>query len=249
MYKNYIYFILGLFILSSCGGNASVVPTANYTQFELKIAPKIGSKSLELGKYFVLSSDDSVMVSRLDFYVSHLTFFDTISNTSGTSTLYLFSQKTKDTIVYIDSSKSLKHIHKINFMAGLNDFANNANPTSFAFEHPQSTSKSMYWNEWTKYRFIIFEGEIKKKTGEKVAFSYHTGLTFKREIEISKTIAITQGVNNKIQLNLALDKIFYPTNSGNNLEVFNGENQGHADASDIFITNKFLANFSMAFDL
>jgi hypothetical protein len=247
MYKNYFYFIIGLFILTSCGGNSSVTTPTNNTKFELKISPKVGSKSLELGKYFALSSNDSLMVSRLDFYVSNLTFFDTVSNTNGASSLYLFSQKTNDTIVYIDNSKSLKHIHKINFLAGLNDFANNANPTSFAFDHPQSSSKSMYWNEWTKYRFIIFEGEIKKKTGEKVTFSYHTGLALKKEIQLSKNIAIIQGTTNQIELNLSLDKIFYPANSSNNLDVFNGENFGHTDPSDLFITSKFLNNFAIAF--
>lgn len=249
MYKNYYYFITILFLLASCGGNDNTTTPTNYTKFEVKIVPKIGLNELELGKYFALSSNDSLMVSRLDFYVSHLTFFDTISNTSGASTLYLYSKKANDSILYTDSLKVLKNINKISFLAGLNDFANNSNPTSFAFDHPQSTSKSMYWNEWTKYRFIIFEGEIKKKTGEKVAFSYHTGLTFKREILLNKSITITQGTTNNIQLNLALDKIFYTDNNSNNLDVFNGENFGHSDTNDAMITNKFLNNFSIAFNL
>lgn len=249
MFKKYIYLFLGLFFLASCGGNDTVVTSASYTKIELKIEPKIGSKTLELGKYFPLSADDSLMVSRLSFYVSNLTFTDSISNTEGFASLYLFHKKSTDSIIYTDSARELKNINRITFLAGLSDFANNANPTSFPFEHPQSTANEMYWNEWTKYRYVIFEGEIKKKTGEKVTFSYHSGLTFKREILVAKNIIINQGTTNKILLNLSLDKIFYPTNSSNNLDVFNGENFGHSEPSDVFVTNKFLNNFKSSFSL
>jgi hypothetical protein len=249
MYNKYIYLFLGLFFLASCGGNETVVTPTSYTKIELKIAPKIGSKTLELGKYFPLSADDSLMVSRLSFYVSNLTFTDSISNKEGFAPLYLFHKKSSDSILYTDSARELKNINRITFLAGLSDFANNVNPTSFPYEHPQSTANEMYWNEWTKYRFVIFEGEIKKKTGEKVTFSYHSGLTFKREILVSKNISINQGTTNKILFNLSLDKIFYPDNSSNKIDVFNGENFGHSDPSDVFVTNKFLNNFKNSFSL
>lgn len=247
MYKKYIYFALCLFFLISCGGNNSVTNPTSYTKIEVKIAPKIGSKALELGKYFALSDNDSLMVSRLSFYVSNLTFIDSISNTEGLASLHLFHKKSVDSITYIDSARELKNINKITFIAGLSEFANNANPTSFPFDHPQSTANEMYWNEWTKYRFVIFEGEIKKKTGEKTTFSYHTGLTFKREIQLYNNVILNQGAKNQILLNMSLDKIFYPTNSNNNLDVFNGENFGHSETSDAIITNKFLNNFKYSF--
>lgn len=250
MFKNLLITILIIssFILNSCKNSSSDTNSTNTksTQVELKIVPKVNDNTIVLNKFYLFQGTDSIMASRIDFYVQHPYFTSATKNQFSLKDLNLISVGDKKTTIIQETSPTESSFNQFNLVLGLDDFINSTDPTSVPDSSPLHSLRNMYWTAWSKYRFIVFEGTIKRQDGTFINYSYHTGLQFKKEAIIKKVIQIVQGTTNTIELNLNIEKVFFPA-SGANIKVFDGEIFAHAEPNEIVLTTKFLTNFTEAF--
>lgn len=215
------------------------------TTFGINLKTLCQNQVVVPGSYYQLKGSDSIMISRLDYYLSD---FNASSN-SGTKEgdeIFLYRIANTENRIKIQSGFPLS-MTGFGFLVGLNDINNAKNPTDFNASHPLSSTNNMYWNEWTKYRYIVFEGKLKSAGIEK-NFVYHTGLDYRNRTTMTKNIILTVGKDSFYNLYLNIDKIFYP-NSGNNISYNGGELQTHANPSESALTTKFAQNFSEAFNM
>jgi hypothetical protein len=200
------------------------------------IINKVNGTPIQLGKSYWLKNNDSIIIERLDYYISNITITNGQNSKSNNTLVLIKSENNKISINY---SNETNPISSMNMTASLTTEQNNSNPTSFSASNPLSSSKNMYWSDWTKYRYVVFEGRI-LSSGQSKTFTFHTGLSYATNISINGNKTLSE--NNTIDLNI--DKIFYPV-SGNNIN--DSELITHSEVSQDAITKKFIQNFGSAF--
>lgn len=126
---------------------------------------------------------------------------------------------------------------------GVDSIQNNADPTSFADEHPLSSYNQMYWT-MLKYRFAILEGRSNANGAfdmqNDVLNAYHPGtdpLYQTKRFDFDNQIFDSGAL---ILLNFDLPTVFY-NSPAINLE---SEATTHSEASDIHIAQKFMTNLA-----
>jgi hypothetical protein len=243
MWKNLIFVLV---ILYGCKDSSQQNTTKQSAEVTINLLTKSNGALVKLGKYYLLSNGDSIVINRLDYYV-----FGTNANQSGISkridSILLYSLANSTNSIYHKSDSLPLTIDSLRFLCGVDSATNTSNPNSFSLTHPLSGSKNMYWVSWSKYRYIVFEGNIKSPTQD-YPFSFHTGLNYKYTTVLTTKIKLTAGSPNKVDLVLNIDKIFNPT-SGAKIFYESGETQAHSDVTDGMLTAKFGQNFSRAFTI
>lgn len=234
-----------LLFLGSCSTNnsSSTVKTSSVVEIGLKVR-SVG-KEVGLGKYYPFIGGDSILVSRLDFYLQG---FSAIANNSSylIDSVSLMRLSNGINRIYRKSEMNPLKIDSVSFLCGLDDILNASNPNTFPDSMPLSSSKNMYWTDWSKYRYIVFEGNIKKSNGQLLPFSFHTGLSYREKTRIYTGITLDVNSPKTYTLVLNIDRIFTP-NDGLKIEYLSGELQAHSDPLDAILTAKFAKNFSKAF--
>lgn len=247
--KNILLLVVSIIlVLISCKSDTTSSVTTAETTVEVSFVPRVNNQPIVLNKLYPFQGKDSIMVSRLDFYVQYPYFTSDKNETYELNNVSLISFANQNTKIKQVTKPTASSFVQFNFIAGLDDMTNSTNPTSVSDTNPLHSSFNMYWTEWTKYRFIVFEGTIKREDNKYINFAYHTGLQFKKESLVKNNFQISQGKSNTISCFLNIEKIFFPAD-GNNLKVLDGEDFSHADPSDIVVTMKFLTNFSNAFSI
>ncbi len=235
-----------LLIFSSCTQDQKA-PTAGTgdTKISISIKTKVSGHDMKLGRYFLLTGSDSILFSRLDFYLNHFTVKGT-GNKKEINEVFLYkASESKNDIDYTNNGLP-STIDTFTFLVGLDDFIGKSDPNKFASGHPLSVYQNMFWTTWSGYRYVVMEGKI-KSGGTEIPFSFHTGLEFKNEFNLLQSKTISSGNTNNFTLSVNLNKVFFPTNTSANILYNNGETQAHADATDGALTDKFAKNFTQAF--
>lgn len=226
-------FFLGLlFFFIQCNKNTNSSNTLNF-----QIINRINNIPIELGKQYLLKNNDSIIIERMDYYISMVSI-ENGQNTITDNSLFLINNS--NNTFSISNSQSINSFTNLKLNLGLTSDQNNSNPTSFSYSNPLSSSQNMYWSSWTKYRYVVFEGRI-ISNGQNKTFAYHTGLEYNTLV----TASGSQTLNSTASIYLNIDKIFYPS-SGNNINLDN-ELITHSEASQDAITKKFIQNLSNAF--
>lgn len=244
MKRYFSFFIVGL--LFGCGPETNDTPVP--TVLKLNVSSSVGGSSLKKNYYFHLKNGDSILVSRLDFYLENPVAINKQKGEIPIDTI-LFYSLSKDSNNFSISNFSIINntIDTLRFLCGLSEFTNSLNPTSYPESHPLSSWNNMYWGAWSKYRYVVLEGTIKKADGSLIQYSFHTGLEYRKV----STLAIASSYymsSTPVKIKLNIDKIFYPTN-GNNINYSGGEHTAHATVDDKDLTLKVAENVSKAFTI
>ena len=251
MLKQLVILLLYCVLLVSACTNErelSTVINSPAQEVSFEFVPKSNGENLRLGSFYKLKDLDSIMITRLNFYISGITL-------NGTSKSLSF----KEPFLYGNSNSVSKFMAKndsipidissLTFFCGLDSIANLSDPTSFILgDHPLSSSQNMYWTAWTKYRFVVCEGLIKTTDGSLLNFGFHTGSPYRYPTNINQKLNPDKMLKIEKKVILNIEKVFYP-NSGQNILYKSGELQGHADFNDSVLTRKFALNFSQAFTI
>lgn len=242
-------FLIGGIVLSILGCNSE---DSNNTQVlkksaevEFLIKTRSSATDVKLSKYSPLKNGDSILVSRLDYYLFNLSGKSS-NKLVKLDSIYLYSLSKDSAKIYSKSDSLGSTIDSLVFLCGMDSILNNSNPNSFDPNHPLSGSKNMYWVSWSKYRYIVFEGQIKTKDGILRNFSFHTGLAYKEYSRIPVMLSLNSGIVNRFNLVLNIERIFYPSDGGN-LDYKTGDLNAHSDLTDGELTQKFATNFANAF--
>ena len=232
----------------SCDSKEPNTTSGTAQEISLQILPKVNGIEAKVNQFYHLKNGDSILFSRLDFYMQGLSFKDRSGKSARLDTIFLFSNKNSTNKLSFKSTSLPTTIDSISFLCGLGDLTNSFDPNNYSETHPLSSYKNMYWTMGSKYRFIVIEGNIKTASGNMIPYSFHTGLNYKYAANIP--VSITLNVSNPIlyKLNLNIDKVFYPS-LGSLLDYKNNETQAHGDAADGPLTDKVALNFSRAFSL
>ncbi|MCE2963382.1 MAG: MbnP family protein [Chitinophagales bacterium] len=245
--RNFILIIMVMgFVLSCDTKDPSNTSTSASQEISLQIIPKLDGIEAKVNQYYHLKNGDSIYFSRLDFFMQTINFKDKSGKVARLDTAFLFSNKNAMNKLNFKSTSLPTTIDTINFLCGLGDITNSLDPLKYDADHPLSSYKNMYWTMGSKYRFIVFEGNIKTASGSMIPFSYHTGLEYKYSANIPVNITLNVSNPKTYTLGLHLERIFYPTN-GIAVDYKNSETQAHGDASDGPLTDKVALNFSRAF--
>jgi len=240
-----VLFIISSFFFASCTNNET---TDNTPTLSLTVQTKIGTTPLVFNTYNALPNGDSILISRLDYYVSAFNCEESAGNiVQISSDIKLYSSASATNVFKYNIKYIPSKIGRISFLVGLDDITNNLNPTSFDASSPLSTDKNMYWTAWTKYRYIVFNGSI-KSSGVEYPFQYHTGLQYRDTTSLNTSIAVSQNTTAVMSLDIA--KVFFPT-SGNNILYKSGELNAHGGISveEVELSKKVAKNFSLAFSI
>ena len=194
-----------------------------------------------------MKNSDSILINRLDFYLSGFKVSNKQNQSESIKAVNLFTYSNGSNIFSYKSNALPLTIDSFQFLVGLDDVTNQSDPTKFESGHPLSTGTNMYWSDWTKYRYIVFEGTI-RSNGVDYPFVYHTGLEFKNNTSLIQTKNISANAKNDLNLILNIDKIFYPS-SGNNILYKSNELITHSTPSEAALSTKVALNFSQAFHL
>jgi hypothetical protein len=247
--RNLFIYIALLGLLISCDpkdpGNTN---SGTAQEISLEVKPKINGTQAQVNQYYHLKNGDSILFSRLDFYMQNIGFKDKSGKSSKLDTVFLFSAKNTSNKLFYKSTSLPTTIDTITYLCGLGDLTNSLDPNSYPESHPLSSWKNMYWTMGSKYRFIVIEGNIKTSNGTMIPYSFHTGLTYKYQTNLPVSIVLDVNNPKAYSLNLNIEKIFYPS-LGSNVDYTNSETQAHGDAADGPLTDKVALNFSRAFSL
>ena len=247
------YFILSFSIFvfvssTGCGDDQTNSGSTVSGEIALNFKSNINGQAAKLGNYFLLQSGDSILVSRLDYYLDEFSFNSGNSSVKNNDPFLYSLTKTSNTAKTASNQFSTS-LSSISFLVGLDSLTNASNPTIYPGSHPLSGNQNMWWTMSTNYRYIVFEGKIKLANGTIRDFAYHTGLRFKNVANLSKNILLTSGTNN-ISVKLDLEKIFYPALSSNNISYADGsETSAHGNPGDDPILTKISLNTSQAFSI
>lgn len=235
-------------LMLSCDPKDSSTSSGNAQEINLQMLPKVNGVEAKINQYYHLKNGDSILCSRLDFFMQGISFKDKSGKEAKLDTVFLYSNKNSANKLSFKSSSLPTTIDTISFLCGLGDLTNSLDPNSYPEAHPLSSWKNMYWTMGSKYRFIVIEGNIKTAAGNLIPYSFHTGLTYKYTAKIPANIILNVSSSNQYTLNMNIDKLFYPT-SEIQIDYKNSETQAHGDASDGPLTDKVALNFSKAFSI
>jgi len=243
------YLIVASFFLFlySCGDSNSGNTSQETQSFALKFQVKANGQPVGLGKYYLLKGADSILFSRLDFYVQHTTLLPKSGSSFDMDTVMLYSFSNTENTVYKKSTSIPLNIDTVKFLLGLDEMTNSGDPNRFEQSHPLSSWKNMHWTWSSGYRFAVFEAKIKKADGTEIPVSYHPGLIYRNFSINPITIVVNPNTPKTYNAVLNVEKIFFPSIAANEIKYAQGETQAHADPSDIELTDKFAKNFAAAF--
>ena len=244
----FISLVLLGFLVSCDPSNPSTNNSGTAQEISLMVTPKVNGTEAKVNQYYHLKNGDSMLISRLDFYMQTFGFKDKSGKSAKLDTVFLFSTKNTSNVIKFRSSSLPTNIDTLSYLCGLGDLTNSLDPNNFPETHPLSSYKNMYWTMGSKYRFLVIEGNIKTNTGIMIPYSFHTGLTYKYQTNLPVSIVLDVNNPKLYSLNLNIEKLFYPT-LGSNVDYKNNETQAHGDANDGPLTDKVALNFSRAFSL
>lgn len=243
----YVFLFMIFTFMVSCDPENTTNSNASTPEMSIQFLPIINNTNIKQGQYYSFLNGDSILISRLDFYVQHTEIFNKSQNKkSNFDTVILVSLNNSENKILMRKSDMPTTIDSIQFLCGLDDFTNAMDPNKYANNHPLSSWKNMYWTWSSKYRFIVFEGSIKSPSGSISNFSYHTGLNYKYFGSLPLSITLNTSNPKTYSLKLDIKKIFYPSEA-RKIDYSAGELQAHADPSDLTLTDKFAKNFAAAF--
>lgn len=220
----FLLYILTFSVLLSCKNDSASSP-----KVRVEFKTTAGSSSpITINQVISHPAGYPYKTFALKFYVSKIELVDQfgykrpimIDGYSGTDDQVFLYELSKNEVL---SGTVLPGTYKkINFYLGLDSVTNNANPNSFASNHPLSRDKDMFW-EMTKYRFIVFEGaaDTLNSGAFNHIFTYHIGGNqFLKTVELSKEIVISDASKTyTIPLELNLNGLFNA--DGNLLDIRN----------------------------
>jgi len=160
----------------------------------------------------------SVKITGLRFYLSHVKLYAgeevlqivDIADIDFTNSNKTSAGANEGQSIVIDDPVPGSY-DKIEFSIGVPATENAKATADFGYDHPLGPgNQSQYWDSWDSYIFAKIEGrQDADGDGSFDAFTYHTGIDqMYRTKSISSTIAVTEGEENTISMEIDAKKIF-----------------------------------------
>lgn len=228
--KKLLFLPLALAVLTGCDDHEPdpyTPPPAPSSGVRLIVKPMWEGAAFD--KYTVYHNvmDYRVQVQMLKLYLSDIELL-TSGDPQALSDIELFRLTDGPDTVDLDMAPG--SYTGLRFGIGVPAGVNHGDPTSYAADHPLSTSNGMHWTWAEGYRFVVFDGRFDtdpNATGLLPGlFSIHTGLdTCYREVEFGGLpVVVVSGSRTEVELTIDLARFFYTASDTIDLAV---DNQSH----------------------
>jgi hypothetical protein len=157
----FLFFPLAL-LFSSCGDRSQ--------QVTLEINLEHNGVPFEIGET-LYEGDTAIKFELIHFYLSQIALGDEV----------------KEPVIFVNAQDSAtmnyvlplaKKVDQFSFGMGVDSINNIQDPTSFASNHPLSSSNAMYWSWATMYRFFKIDGRVNASGilgADDQLLAWHTG--------------------------------------------------------------------------
>ena len=179
--------------------------------------------------------DTAVKFELVHFYLSQITLGDEVKE----SVVFVNAQDSASMHYVLPLSKK---VDQMSFGMGVDSINNSQDPTSFAADHPLSSSNAMYWSWATMYRFFKIDGRVNASGNlgaDDQLLAWHTG---KNALYRTKAINTTIKPGAHLVLTFDLAELY----SGISLAT---ETMTHSMVDDYAIAVKLSNNLPAAFSL
>ena len=213
-------------LISSCGDRSQ--------QVTLEINLEHKGVPFEVGET-LYEGDTAVKFELIHFYLSHIALGDEVIE----PVIFVNAQDSATMHYVLPLSKK---VDQMSFGMGVDSINNIQDPTSFASNHPLSSSNAMYWSWATMYRFFKIDGRVNASGNlgmDDQLLAWHTG---KNALYRTKEINTTIKPGAHLVLTFDLAELY----SGISLAT---ETMTHSMVDDYDIAVKLSNNLPAAFSL
>ena len=216
----------------------------------LQLNAKYGTQNFALNAANVDPQGRYIIMSALQFYLSHIYLIKTDSTKVKVSDIALFDFSNPSSL-----SVSIKNVEGnftgISFVCGLDSLTNDTtNPNNYSPPNPLSGDYNTYWLAWNSYRFEVMEGKWDTAVMPIMHYGivYHIGRNLAyRQTQINKSFSVCCGTPYTLNLNLDVEKIFYNTSTNETLDIATEGSTSSMPTDNPVILTTFADNFSTAF--
>jgi hypothetical protein len=251
--KNILSLTFVALALVACKEDTIENPIIKDTSLNVKVRLLNNGAPYSLSSTFQNTDGVTLRVDVLKFYLSNFNLVNANNEKTELFNLAFFEFGTKDTLISIPNPPEGVY-HSIETSVGVparmngTDNPNNEfNVGQFPPEHPLSTTRGMYWNWQTAYRFVILEGRSNaNNTGAQLLTNlvYHPGTNpaFRTTTIPLNSFTVEPNAANQILLTIDIQDILFP--EGNEMDLQN-ENISHTVHAEE-VAFKFMDNFTNA---
>ena len=133
----FVFFTAILGFLVSCTSKDPAPNNSGTAQeISMEVKPQVNGTQAKVNQYFHLKNGDSILISRLDFYMQGIGFKDKTGKSAKLDTVFLFSTKNVSNKLVFKSASLPTNIDTITFLCGLGDLTNSLDPNNYPEAHP-----------------------------------------------------------------------------------------------------------------
>ena len=148
-------------------------PEATTAAIKLVFGNKVGAKTLELDKPYLLSTGDSVTFNKLNYYISNIVLTNSTGATYAVPESYFIVKQSSAASQTISVQVPFGTYTSLKYMLGV-DSARNVSGSQTGGLDPVYAS-DMYWSWSTGYIFFKMEGTSPASGSPQKALEYHIG--------------------------------------------------------------------------
>lgn len=203
-----------------------------------------GTNNLQLNTNYTDDFGTVYQISRAEFYLSNVKFFDHDSNVVFTPGKYFIIRPgTQD---YALGTPSNSHLHGLSFYVGVDSATNHTDPTTYPVDNALSPqTPSMHWSWSSGYRFLVIEG-LADRNGDSVpesSYEFHIGMdALLTTVNLNAHVDVIAGNDNKVNIKIDYSKFF------TGLDMANPNTHTHT-MDNMTLANQIKGNIPSAFSL
>lgn len=217
--KNILYLFMAAVLsitVISCGDDDEENPQPTPPAGEGKITlhfdnqyDPMNGEDLELGKKYVTTNGDTIMISQVRYYVSNVKFYNGSELVyEEDNSYYLIENTDANTREMIDFNIPAGDINRIEFAIGV-DAANN--DTLGAGKGDLALSDGMFWSWNTGYKFLRMDGMYYSPDSSNYQpMRVHTGLNdyyIEKSMDLPMSISIEDGGEHEVHFMVKINEI------------------------------------------
>jgi hypothetical protein len=206
-----LVFAMFLTLLTAACKDDPVTPDPIPATFQLEFAFKWGSQDLVRDQNYLAPDGRNYSIQLLKYYVSRLSLVKASSELVPVKEVALVDFD-KPASKMISGSVEAGTYTGLRFSVGLDSIQNHSDQSSYAVDHPLSTTQGMYWTWATRYIFTSIEGRADTSNANvEDIFLYHCGSDSLRQdlVFTGLNIVLGEGETKKQVLTLDMQQVIF----------------------------------------